>query len=122
MTRHLPKAGAGEITLSESQYLRRLIHQQRNHIERLEGRIATLEALCFRLEPSQLPRHFDSVESVREFLRKATINDMPQPVQIFLADRLTRDWRELIDRNGAASVFKLLADGHNIFEARRALA
>lgn len=89
---------------------------------RVEGRLAAIEELMFRLSPSQTTEHLDTVEAVKVFLRKIDIPSISPHVALFLRDRLPADWRELFTRHGATKTLSLLASDRTIIEARRLLA
>jgi hypothetical protein len=102
--------------------IRQLVKYLSTKVSALEHRCNTLEQMVFYLEPSQVPKNFDSVDGVRDFLRKAKGRELAKHVVTFLCDRLPPDWRLLIRSHGHAIVFECLIKGHNICDARRELA
>ncbi|MET4628427.1 hypothetical protein ABIB83_005460 [Bradyrhizobium sp. I1.8.5] len=91
-------------------------------IARLEARVAVLEQVIFQFNPSALRPNIDSVEAVKNFLRKHDIEKLSPHVARFLSDQLPVDWRALANSAGAIRTFKLLVQNVSIIDARRKLA
>ncbi|QIO34335.1 hypothetical protein [Bradyrhizobium sp. 1(2017)] len=94
----------------------------RAHVARLEARVHAMETVLFKLSPSKDVTYLDSVEAVKQFLRKIDIDAMPPHVATFLQERLPSDWRLLCSQHGYRQTFMLLKDDLSIIEARRRLA
>lgn len=91
-------------------------------LDRLESRLAAIETVVFKLNPSSHEDTLDSVEAVKTFLRKNNIAHMPPHVCTFLLERLPADWRMLASQHGAQQAFKFLSENYSIVEARRKLS
>lgn len=91
-------------------------------IARLEARVAVLEQVIFQLNPSALRPNIDTVEAVKNFLRKHDIEKLSPHVARFLSDQLPVDWRALANSAGAIRTFKLLVQNVSITDARKRLA
>lgn len=96
--------------------------QTNAQIARLEARVAVLEQVIFQLNPSALRPNIDSVEAVKNFLRKHDIDTLSPHVARFLSDQLPVEWRALANSAGAIRTFKLLAQNVSIIDARKRLS
>jgi hypothetical protein len=98
------------------------IQKLRLDLDRAMVRLAAMEDLIFRLDPSQVTDAIDTMEAIRLFLRKSGSPEyLSEGAARFIAERLPVDWRDLVKRAGHQVVFPLLARGCSIIDARRAL-
>lgn len=98
------------------------VQQLRLDLDRAMVRIAAMEDLIFRLDPSQVSDAIDTMEAIRTFLRKLEQPEHLSPgAARFIAERLPVDWRDLVRRCGHHVVFPLLAQNFSIIDARRKL-
>jgi len=95
----------------------------RNKIISIENRMVALEAFVMAALGGEIRTtgQLDSIEAVKNFLKKVEIADLPQPTVDFLMERLTVDWRHLAKINGWAITLRLLREGYTVPEARRHL-
>jgi hypothetical protein len=94
----------------------------RTDLDRAFTRIRSLEEIAFRQNPSEAKEALETLDAIRDFLRKVAEPSQISPIAAnFVTERLPLDWRMLTKRHGHHVVFPLIALNYNIIDARRKL-
>lgn len=91
----------------------------RSDLDRTMARLTAMEELVFRISPAEATDFLDTMEAIREYLRKAQY--VSPAASQFIESRLPADWRQLARSRGSQVVFPLLAQNYSIVDARRKL-